>query len=113
MLEFIQYSNRLGQEVSCCLAVAEFGLKAVHLVAAFSFLFRIVVEFHIVETQEYRQRHNLLWTHSNKDHVFVVKLTWYFLGVYVMDDNCYPMCMLNNIKLFASSWHLFSVLFHL
>ena len=37
--------------VSCCLAVAEFGLTTVRLVAAFSFRFFVAVEIRIVETQ--------------------------------------------------------------
>ena len=37
--------------VSCCLAVAEFGLTTVRLVAAFSFRFVVAVEIRIVETQ--------------------------------------------------------------
>ena len=37
-------------EVSCRLVVAEFGLKTVRLVAAFSFRICIVVKFRIVET---------------------------------------------------------------
>ena len=36
--------------VSCCLAVAEFGLTTVRLVAAFSFRFVAAVEIRIVET---------------------------------------------------------------
>ena len=36
--------------VSCCLAVAEFGLTTVRLVAAFSFRFVVAVEIRIVET---------------------------------------------------------------
>ena len=37
--------------VSCFLAVAEFGLTTVRLVAAFSFRFVVAVEIRIVETQ--------------------------------------------------------------
>ena len=42
--------NVCSSKLVIVLAVAEFGLKTVRLVAAFSFRFCIVVEFRIVET---------------------------------------------------------------